>query len=209
MSKKQKITRMIKVNTTQNLLSAYRQKSSRAKISCHKNKFNQLLTNKLNVMETTTVSKNGLGSKKDLKIGANSIIPRDNKVIKETRKVSSKKATPIVDKTAEEVKEKSVKVETPIIPIVVEKPALTLEQKIEKVENLKILIEKREILETSRKKLNSFVVGSPQFGESIKITDENGNSFSTSNTEVLTKVIDVMKITLIEKIKEIEEQINF
>ena len=155
MSKKQKITRMIKVNTTQNLLSAYRQKSSRAKISCHKNKFNQLLTNKLNVMETTTVSKNGLGSKKDLKNGANSIATkRDAKVIKEARKASSEK-TPIVDKTAEEVKEKSVKVETPIIPIVVEKPALTLEQRIEKVENLKILIEKREMLETSRKKLRN------------------------------------------------------
>ena len=53
------------------------------------------------------------------------------------------------------------------------------------------------------------MVGSPQFGESIKLTDENDNVFQTSNTEVFTKVIDTIKVTLIEKIKEIEEQINF
>ncbi len=208
MSKKQKITRMIKVNTTQNLLSAYRQKSSRAKINCHKNKFNQLLINKLNVMETKTTSKNGLGSKKDLKIGANSITPkRDKEVIKETRKVSSK-TTPIVDKTTVETV-KVEKVETPIIPIIVEKPALTLDQKIEKIENLKTLIEKREKLEASRKKLNAFVVGTNNFNESIKLTDENGNVFQTSNTEVFSKVISTINETLIEKIREIETQINF
>jgi hypothetical protein len=139
---------------------------------------------------TTKTSKtNGLGLRKDLK-----------KVIPATPKAVEKK---IGTEKKEEVK-KTSSIETPA-PV----PELSLEQKIEKVENLKILIEKREILEDSRKKLNSFVVGSPQFGESIKLTDENDNVFQTSNTEVFTKVIDTIKVTLIEKIKEIEEQINF
>ncbi len=110
--------------------------------------------------------------------------------------------TPKVEETKKV--EKLVELPKPIIV-----PELSLEQKIEKVENLKILIEKREILEDSRKKLNSFVVGSPQFGESIKLTDENDNVFQTSNTEVFTKVIATIKETLIEKIAEIETEIKF
>ena len=161
--------------------------------------------------KTNTRRANSLGLKKDLK----NVSPAIQKVvekkteIKEEVKNTKSVETPTIENSpkVEEIK----KVEKPIIelpkPVIV--PELSLEQKIEKVENLKILIEKREILEESRKKLNAFVVGSPQFGESIKLTDENDNVFQTSNTEVFTKVIDTIKVTLIEKIKEIEEQINF
>ena len=139
---------------------------------------------------TTKTSKtNGLGLRKDLK-----------KVIPATPKAVEKK---IGTEKKEEVK-KTSSIETPA-PV----PELSLEQKIEKVENLKILIEKREILEDSRKKLNAFVIGSPQFGENIKLTDEHGNTFQTSNTEVLSKVIATIKDTLVEKIKEIETEIKF
>jgi hypothetical protein len=139
---------------------------------------------------TTKTSKtNGLGLRKDLK-----------KVIPATPKAVEKK---IGTEKKEEVK-KTSSIETPA-PV----PELSLEQKIEKVENLKILIEKREILEESRKKLNAFVIGSPNFGENIKLTDEEGNTFQTSNTEVFTKVVATIKETLIEKIKEIETEIKF
>jgi hypothetical protein len=96
-------------------------------------------------------------------------------------------------------------VEVPAPP----KPQLTLEQKIERIENLKTLIEKREKLEASRKKLTSFVVGANQFSECIVLTDENGNTFKTSNTEVFAKVVDAINNTLVTKITEIEQQIEF
>lgn len=89
------------------------------------------------------------------------------------------------------------------------KPVLTLEQKIERVETLKTLIEKRERLENSRKKLTAFVVGANQFSENIVLTDENGNTFKTSNTEVFAKVVDAIQTTLVTKIAEIEAQIEF
>jgi len=89
------------------------------------------------------------------------------------------------------------------------KPVLSLEQKIEKVETLKTLIEKRERLEASRKKLTAFVVGANQFSENIVLTDENGNTFKTSNTEVFAKVVDTIQNTLVSKIAEIENQIEF
>ena len=141
---------------------------------------------------TTKTSKtNGLGLRKDLK------------------KVTPATVEKIENKIEFEKKEEVKKTSSINIPVPAIVPELTLEQKIEKVENLKLLIEKREILEDSRKKLNAFVIGSPQFGESIKITDEHGNTFQTSNTEVLTKVIATIKDSLVEKIKEIETDIQF
>jgi hypothetical protein len=89
------------------------------------------------------------------------------------------------------------------------KPVLTLEQKIEKIENLKTLIEKRERLEASRKKLTSFVVGTNNFSENIVLTDENGNTFKTSNSEVFAKVVQTINNVLVGKISEIENQIEF
>ncbi|MBN2891022.1 MAG: hypothetical protein JXL97_04070 [Bacteroidales bacterium] len=111
------------------------------------------------------------------------------------------------EKTEKQPKEVEKKAISPVPEIV--QPLLTLEQKIERIENLKTLIEKREKLEASRKKLNSFVVGANQFSENIVLTDENGNSFRTSNSEVFTKVVDTIKNTLIAKISEIEQQIEF
>ena len=155
---------------------------------------------------TATKQTNGLGTKKDIKKGEN--LPKEQAKTasrKETKSVSSSQS-PIVDKI---VKTEKPIIETPVKEVLKPAPVLSLEQKIEKVENLTILIEKREVLEESRKKLNAFVIGSPQFGENIKLTDENGNVFQTSNTEVFTKVIEVIKSTLIEKIAEIETEIQF
>jgi len=161
--------------------------------------------------KTSTRRANVLGLKKDLKNVTPAIqktVEKKAEIKEEVKSTKSVETPTIGNRTkVEEIK----KVEKTIIelskPVIV--PELTLEQKIEKVENLSILIEKREILEESRKKLNAFVVGSPQFGESIKLTDESGNTFNTSNTEVFTKVITTIKETLIEKIKEIETEIQF
>ena len=103
----------------------------------------------------TTVTKstrraNGLGIKKDLK----NVTPATVKAVEKNAETEKK----------EEVK-KTSSVQTPKVATVPTPPPaleLSLEQKIEKVENLKMLIEKREILEDSRKKLNAFVIGSPQ-----------------------------------------------
>jgi len=40
------------------------------------------------------------------------------------------------------------------------------------------------------------------------LTDENGNNFKTSNSEVFTKVVEAINSTLISKINEIEQQIS-
>jgi len=130
---------------------------------------------------------------------------KETKVNSISIKAIEKKVT--ADKKAEQVKPIEKKIEEPVQKVV--EPVLTLEQKIEKVENLKTLVDKREKLEMSRKKLQSFVVGANQFSENIVLTDENGNTFKTSNTEVFTKVVEAINTTLVGKISEIEQQIQF
>lgn len=88
-------------------------------------------------------------------------------------------------------------------------PVLSLDEKIALVENLKVTIEKREKLIDARKKLNSFVIGSHQFSENIVLTDGQGNTFKTSNTEVFGSVVEVIRQTLDDKIKDLEKEIKF
>jgi len=157
-------------------------------------------------METLTVKKtNGKATQKEVaSINAKNSVATGVMVKTEQVKPNGQetvKTAQVVEKVQE-----VIKVVEPIAP---PKPQLTLEQKIERIENLKTLIEKREKLEASRKKLNSFVVGANQFSENIVLTDENGYTFKTSNTEVFTKVVETINNTLVSKITEIEQQIEF
>ncbi len=151
----------------------------------------------------TLVKKNGKATQNDVAIVSKTGIAID-KVKTETAIAEVKQPEPVqVEETGKAVAHFENLTVTP------PKPVLTLEQKIEKVETLKTLIEKRERLEASRKKLTAFVVGANQFSENIVLTDENGNTFKTSNTEVFAKVVDTIQNTLVSKIAEIENQIEF
>ncbi len=152
----------------------------------------------------TVVKKNGKATQNDVAIVSKTGIAID-KVKTETAAAEVKQPEPVqVEETGKAVAHFE-NLNVPLPP----KPVLTLEQKIEKVETLKTLIEKRERLEASRKKLTAFVVGANQFSENIVLTDENGNTFKTSNTEVFAKVVDAIQNTLVSKIAEIENQIEF
>lgn len=172
-------------------------------------------------METLTVKKtNGKATEKDVAglNGKNVLVPAAFKQSEQVKpngqeKPEVKTVEPVIKVEQVEQTEKPVETVQEVIKIVEvqapPKPQLTLEQKIERIENLKTLIEKREKLEASRKKLTSFVVGANQFSECIVLTDENGNTFKTSNTEVFTKVVEAINNTLVTKITEIEQQIEF
>ncbi|PLX03176.1 MAG: hypothetical protein C0594_10820 [Marinilabiliales bacterium] len=154
-------------------------------------------------MTTKTVKKSrslsgGIGTKDDVKKTDTTTKP----VIFDSKERRAK----VQEATAkEEVKPIVEKVEIPAPP----KPQLSLDEKIAVVENLQITIEKREKLLESRKKLNSFVIGSHQFSENIVLTDGQGNSFKASNTEVFGKVVDLIREILDTKIKELEQDIKF
>ncbi|HCY41795.1 MAG TPA: hypothetical protein DHV48_10630 [Prolixibacteraceae bacterium] len=85
---------------------------------------------------------------------------------------------------------------------------LTLEERIQKVEDLSMLIERWKTLHDSRRKLQTFQIGADSLSSVVSLRDANGNEFKTSNSAVISSVIDEMKRTLDTKIRDVESQIN-
>ena len=85
---------------------------------------------------------------------------------------------------------------------------LTLEERIQIVEDLSMLIERWKTLNDSRRKLQTFQIGADSLSSVVALRDANGNEFKTSNSAVVTSVIDEMKRTLDIKIRDVESQIN-
>ena len=109
----------------------------------------------------------------------------------------------------EEVKEE-VKTPAPIpAPVMKTVPAMTLEQKLEKVEELNRIIKKYELLNVARKNLNQFKVGTDGLNVSILIKDAAGNEFKTSHNVVVETVLTTVRQILNERIKDTEKDINF
>lgn len=84
-----------------------------------------------------------------------------------------------------------------------------LEDRIHSVLKLTALVDKLEALQEAKKKLKAFKLSSDGSRDSLRLVDSKGNEFSTSNTAVITSVIDVMKTTIDQKISETEKQIRF
>jgi len=93
-------------------------------------------------------------------------------------------------------------------PVVVEVRKLTLDEKIQKVEDLSLMIDRWRTLSDSRRKLQTFQIGADSLSSTILLKDGAGNEFRTSNSTVITSVIDEMKRTLDVKVREVEELIN-
>jgi len=104
------------------------------------------------------------------------------------------------DKTSLEVVKKEEKV-TAEVP--------SLEKRIQKVEDLSMLIEKWRKLTETRRNLQTFSLGADGMGATIFIRDASDKEFKTSNTPVVSAVMDEIKTTLDEKIIEVEDQIKF
>ncbi len=104
------------------------------------------------------------------------------------------------NKTSMEVVKKDEKaiVETP-----------SLEKRIQKVEDLSMLIERWRKLSETRRNLQTFSLGADGLGATMFLRDASGKEFKTSNTPVVSAVIEEIKSTLDSKIKEVEEQIKF
>lgn len=90
------------------------------------------------------------------------------------------------------------------------KPELTLEQRISVVEDLTALIEKWRKLQESFRNLQAFKIGVDGFSTQIILRDTaSGADFKTSNTAVVARVLDEIRLILQSKIKEVETQIRF
>ena len=91
----------------------------------------------------------------------------------------------------------------------VENSVLTLEKRIRKVEELNIVIEKWRKLGEAKKNLTGFQLGNDGLSSTITLKDAAGREFKTSHNLVVSTVLDTLQNVMDEKIREVEQQINF
>jgi hypothetical protein len=100
----------------------------------------------------------------------------------------------------------------PVMTVVKDEPKeerkLSLDEKIQRVQDLTMMIDKWRTLTESRRKLQVFQIGADGLSSVVMLKDASGNEFKTSNSPVITAVIEEMKKTLDEKVREVEGQIN-
>ena len=124
----------------------------------------------------------------------------------------SAKANELVVELAENEVVDAEAPEMPVMTIVKNAPEeprkLSLDEKIQRVEDLTLMIDRWRTLSESRRKLQTFQIGADSLSSVILLRDAAGNEFKTSNSTVITSVIDEMKRTLEAKVREVEEQIN-
>lgn len=99
-----------------------------------------------------------------------------------------------------------------------EKPALNLEQTLKKIKDLSRLSNQREKLIGTIEDLEGFEVAQLDDAEEtnlnhfqrceLKITDDNGNTFSTKNPFIIDQVSKNIKGLCTEKLSEVEAQIS-
>ena len=71
---------------------------------------------------------------------------------------------------------------------------LTLDESIQRVEDLTMLINRWRKLYESRRKLQSFIIGADTISSLILLKDKAGNEFKTSNSEVIALWNEEMKL---------------
>ena len=94
-------------------------------------------------------------------------------------------------------------------PSKVENPILSLEKRIQKVEELNIVIDKWRKLGEAKKNLNGFQLGSDGLSSTVVIKDVSGQEFKTSHNIVVETVLKTVQEVLDAKIAQVEQQINF
>ena len=97
----------------------------------------------------------------------------------------------------------------PVPPAPELKKELTLMERILKVENLQLVIEKRGKLVQTRSELERFQTASNDFNCSMRLNDSDGNVFTTSFTPGIKKVIEFLKASFDASIAETEQKITF
>jgi hypothetical protein len=88
-------------------------------------------------------------------------------------------------------------------------PVITLDRRIERVEELNITIAKWRSLQVARKGLTNFRLGSDGMSSTLTLKDADGTPFSTSNPVVVEAALSHIRQVLNEKIAEAETEINF
>jgi len=89
-------------------------------------------------------------------------------------------------------------------------PELSLLERIQKVEDLAVLVEKRSQLQASLREISQFKLSSDSMSNRVSIRNASTQrEFNTSNSEVISEIIDVIIRKVEGKLSEVEAMITF
>jgi len=117
--------------------------------------------------------------------------------------------TPAAEKPQQNVPAQEEAIKIPVPPTPELRKEMTLLERILKVENLQLVIEKRAKLVQTRSELERFQTASNDFNCSMRLNDSDGNVFTTSFTPGIKKVIEFLKASFDASIAEAESKITF
>lgn len=89
-------------------------------------------------------------------------------------------------------------------------PVLSLEERIQRVEDLAILVEKRGQLQASLREISTFKLSTDSMSNRVSLRNVGTQrEFNTSNSEVIGEIIDVIIRKIEAKLREVEALITF
>ncbi len=116
---------------------------------------------------------------------------------------------PAENKTEEKKPVLQIESEKPVIPAPEPRKEMTIMEKILRIENLQLVVEKRAKLVQTRSELDRFQISSNDFNCTMRLNDSDGNVFTTSFTPGIKKVIDFLKSAFESSIRDAESKITF
>jgi len=119
------------------------------------------------------------------------------------KEVPANGKTVVIEEATAEVVEEVVKPAENVAPV------MTLDRRIEKVEELNITIAKWRGLQAARKGITNFRLGTDGLSSTLTLKDADGQPFTTSNPLVVEAALAHIRQVLNEKIAECENEINF
>jgi hypothetical protein len=99
--------------------------------------------------------------------------------------------------------------EKPVSAIPEPVKTMTMQEKLLKIENLSLVVEKRAKLVQTRSELERFQISSNDFNCSMRLNDSDGNVFTTNFTPGIKKVIEFLKTAFDASISDVENKITF
>lgn len=76
-----------------------------------------------------------------------------------------------------------------------------------KVDDYQKLLERHSLLTDSKNKLDSFAIGSDENNQNLRLSDKEGNNFSTGNPIVIKEVIALIRKQLNAQCGQVEEDV--
>ena len=135
--------------------------------------------------------------------------PGNGKPSAEEMTVNKTVLNPAENKTEEKKPVLQIEPEKSLIPAPEPRKEMTIMEKILRIENLQLVVEKRAKLVQTRSELDRFQISTNDFNCTMRLNDSDGNVFTTSFTPGIKKVIDFLKSSFDASIAETESKITF